>query len=146
MQSGVYAITSPSGRRYIGSSVNIAGRWRGHICDLRAQRHHSSVLQKTYDKYGEAALIFTVLEYCAPDALLLREQHYIDATPKAVRYNVCTTAGNRLGMTHTPEARAQMSATRKGRKLPPEWRERLAQLNRERARRRPSFENACDNK
>lgn len=133
MQSGIYQIASPSGNVYIGSAKNIKTRWRGHLCDLRARRHHSSVLQRTFDKYGESALVFSVIEYCAVDILLVREQFYIDAVPKEKRYNVCETAGNRLGMFHTEEAKAKMSETRKGRKLNPEWAAKLAEYNRARA-------------
>lgn len=45
MTSGVYAITNTAtGKRYIGSAVNIKKRWREHLHNLRKNKHHSKKL------------------------------------------------------------------------------------------------------
>lgn len=59
---GVYRITCIGNSQiYIGSSVNIKERWQQHIALLRGNRHSSSYLQNSYNKYGEDSLKFEVL-------------------------------------------------------------------------------------
>jgi hypothetical protein len=79
--SGVYAIRhAASGRACVGSSSNIGGRWRLHRSLLRRGVHHSPRLQRTWDKYGEAAFEWVVLEQSLDPGLLYgREQVFLDA-------------------------------------------------------------------
>lgn len=45
--NGIYRITNlPTGRFYIGSAVNVERRWKRHVYDFKAQRHHNSKLQR----------------------------------------------------------------------------------------------------
>ncbi len=75
---GVYAITHRvSGRRYIGSSIDVAGRWSRHLRYLR-NRRHQRLLQRAWDKYGADAFDFTVVELCSVKELRVREQAWID--------------------------------------------------------------------
>lgn len=55
---GIYKIESPSGRFYIGSSVNVRKRINVHKRDLRLRRHINSVLTAAADKYGVENLKF----------------------------------------------------------------------------------------
>ena len=61
--SGVYKITSPNGRIYIGSSVNIEERFRtyGRFHCKRQIRLYNSLV-----KYGPENHIFEILEKCGP--------------------------------------------------------------------------------
>lgn len=126
MTSGVYAITNTiNGHRYIGSAVNVANRWGHHRPALRQGRHHSSHLQRAWNKYGESAFRFTVLEECEPEELIAAEQSWLDAF--LPEYNIARVAGSNLGVPCTEEKRAKLSATNmghlgwsKGRKMPPE--------------------------
>ena len=97
----------------MGSSVNIQKRWKAHIRDLRANRHHSPYLQRAWNKYGEACFQFTVLEECKEEELLSKEQIYIDCGIS--EYNLCKIAGNTRGRQHTDEAKKKMSEHRRGR-------------------------------
>lgn len=117
--SGVYKITLiEDGRCYIGSSVDIANRWYRHHADLNNGVHHSIYLQRVWDKYGSMLFRFEIIEVCEVDRLLVREQSWMDAlTPS---FNSIPVAGSRLGTTHTPEARAKISAANTGRKQSPE--------------------------
>ena len=77
--SGVYAITHPtSGRAYVGSSKDILARFGEHQRSLRRGAHHSSYLQKAWDKYGNESFHFGVLEYCSEAECIDREQYWID--------------------------------------------------------------------
>jgi group I intron endonuclease len=65
-------------------------------------------------KYGYSGFKLEILEYCAPEKCLEREQYYIDKlNPK---YNVLLTAGSPRGRQHTKEARKLMSEAKKGNK------------------------------
>ncbi len=74
---GIYAITTPNGTQYIGSSIKIERRWHEHRSTLRHGKHHSDRLQAAWAKHGNA-LRFEVLEECAEHELNAREQAWID--------------------------------------------------------------------
>ena len=114
--SGVYKIEHvPSGRVYIGSAVNIRRRLHIHRCDLRLNRHHSSKLQRAWDKYGEAEFACTVLLQCDKTELLANEQRFLDSMSAVLTgFNCNPTAGSWLGRKHSPEARAKLSALKTG--------------------------------
>ncbi len=123
-RSGVYFIRNgTTGKIYIGSTVLLQKRLGEHRKALRAGRHHSVLLQRAFDKYGEADFLFGVLVICDPADCLLYEQIFLDhfrsATPQN-GYNICPTAGNSLGRPVTPELRANMSRAKKGVPQPPE--------------------------
>jgi group I intron endonuclease len=123
--SGIYAIRSEvNGRTYIGSAIDIASRWRQHRSDLRKGKHHSIHLQRAWDKYGEEAFEFVVLEECPVDFLLEREQYYMDQCDDS--YNCYPVAGSPLGVTRSLETRQKMSATRMGRKHSDESRYKMS--------------------
>lgn len=89
---GIYKITNTANEKfYLGSSIQANRRWRQHKDDLRHGRHHSVILQRAWDKYGEATFSFEILELCERDNLLEREQHYMDALKP--HYNVEKKAG-----------------------------------------------------
>lgn len=141
---GIYAITSPSGKRYIGSSTRIRDRWTTHRNALRQGTHHSPALQAAFIKYGEDALRFEIIETCIPADLIAREQAHIDAYNFRDLYNVAPKAYSCLGVVRseetkarvaaakrnqTPETLAKISAALKGRKLPPHQVEALRRLH-----------------
>ena len=79
MISCVYQILNlVTGDMYIGSSVNYKERWCRHRKDLRAGRHHSKYLQRSWIKYGEASFEFRVLEFCSSDLIREQENYWLD--------------------------------------------------------------------
>lgn len=117
---GIYAISNKtSGKAYVGSALCLRQRWRTHRILLRRGAHHSIKLQRAWNKYGEAAFSFVVLEPVADESVLItREQAWFDgAYVPEMGYNIAPVAGNCAGMKHSPETRAKMSAAQKGRKL-----------------------------
>jgi group I intron endonuclease len=71
MLSGIYSIThKESGRKYIGSSVDIARRWNSHRSSLNRGVHENAYLQNAWNKYGSEAFLFEVIEIGVPAELL----------------------------------------------------------------------------
>ena len=62
--SGIYFIRNIlSNKVYVGSSSNIYRRWTTHKRELKAGKHHSILLQRSFDKHGENAF-----EYCLAES------------------------------------------------------------------------------
>jgi len=59
----IYAIRErTTGRQYIGSSVDVADRWRHHRWRLKANIHHCAYLQNAWNKHGADSFEFLILE------------------------------------------------------------------------------------
>lgn len=111
MKSGIYRITSPTGRMYIGQSKNIRKRWYNYNClDCVNQRK----LYNSLKKHGPKAHKFEVLLRCPVKQLNEAEKYYIakyDTYYTELGMNL--TAG---GDSHeiTPETRKKMSLAMMG--------------------------------
>ncbi len=76
--SGIYLIRNTVNNKiYIGQSKNIKWRWMKHRCELRGNRHANVHLQNAWNKYGEKAFVFEVVEEYAPKNLNDREVYWI---------------------------------------------------------------------
>jgi group I intron endonuclease len=121
----IYRIVNVSnGHCYVGSETKHGSRWRNHLYRLRNKKHHSVILQRAFNKYGDNSFRFEIIEEVEGDnaALLTREQHYIDTLNP--EYNCCRIAGNTSGIKRTDEHRAKISLSLKkaiaeGRRLKP---------------------------
>ena len=70
MKSGIYLIENTINKKvYVGSSNDIANRFRCHRFHLKNGTHGNSYLQNSFNKYGEEAFSFTILEYCDVEKL-----------------------------------------------------------------------------
>ncbi len=119
--AGVYSIKClPTGKVYIGSSRDITKRWERHRGELRQGKHHSDHLQRSWDKHGEAAFQFDVVEIVAdPKQRIPREQFWMDhyqAYQPDHGYNCNPKAGSNLGRTFSEQARRNMAAAHRGKK------------------------------
>lgn len=115
MPSGVYKITcSVTGKVYVGSAVNLYRRWHAHhLPELRGNYHVNKYLQAAWNKYGEAAFGFTVLEEVPVADLINCEQRWINKLQSANRrhgFNLCAVAASSLGTKHTAATKAKMAA------------------------------------
>ena len=113
----VYSITNyVNGNTYIGSSVDFEARKRQHLCDLRANAHHSIILQNSYNKHGEAAFMFQVIEEVEYNDIMdirVVEQKWIDFFNPF--YNILNNSINPyLGRKVTEETRIKMSKSHTG--------------------------------
>lgn len=111
-QSGIYTITSPSGKQYVGSAVNFQRRWKKHRQEMRDGSHHNQPLGHAFKKYGLEQLEFSVLLLCRKEDLVLFEQRAIDILKP--QYNMCRVAGNCLGLVHSEETIAKRAASNRG--------------------------------
>ena len=76
---GIYKIINRvNGKYYVGSSWNLDIRWKRHSVALRGNRHFNNHLQRAWNKYGQNAFEFIVIERCSEDDLLNVEQRYLD--------------------------------------------------------------------
>lgn len=117
LTTGVYVIRNlVNGKVYVGSTCStFQSRWADHRKSLRGKFHANRHLQRAWDKYGEAAFEFSVLEECPveKDRLLALEQYYIDllkASNRLYGYNICPTAGSVLGLIRSDETKEKDAA------------------------------------
>lgn len=128
----VYKITCvENGKFYIGSTVRKTQRWARHRRELRRNVHKNKNMQASWNKYGEAAFLFEVIEEVATDVELMQaEQRWIDQNyghPNCFNHNKFADAPWRglsgpgtpmYGKTLSPESRAKLSAALAGDKHP----------------------------
>jgi group I intron endonuclease len=77
----VYQIVCCStGKRYIGSSKKVEGRWNAHRKALRSGGHSSPHFQRSWDKYGEDDFHFGVVVLCTEEEQRQLEQHWLTAS------------------------------------------------------------------
>jgi len=110
---GIYKITSPTGRIYIGQSVNIEKRKRKYVilsCKGQPRLYRSLV------KYGFSKHIFEVVEECTLGELNNRERHWQDFydVTGSIGLNIRLTQTNDKSGYCTQELRDKVSKGNKG--------------------------------
>jgi group I intron endonuclease len=129
---GIYLIRNTVNNHcYVGQSIDIENRWIVHLSYLRKGYKVSPIIKNAYEKYGEEALSFEVIEYCLPEQLNEREQYYMDTLKP--EYNIAKIAGSSRGIKRSKETLVKMSAAlkgipskRKGKQLPEEHKQKIA--------------------
>jgi group I intron endonuclease len=149
--TGIYCIRRIN-RRYIGSAVDIKHRWRTHRWQLNAGIHANTHLQRAWNKYGEAAFTFEVLEVCVKSFLRECEQQWLDTYSPASLYNTCLESKTRAGYKMTDAQRTAVSARMRGntnalgRKNPPETLQRMSEAAKKRGYNRPGYRHSAETK
>lgn len=141
MICGVYKIEFPDGRFYIGSSINIERRVRGHHSDLRRRIHKNYRMQRAFNKHE--TMVGKELLVCLENDLIFYEQICMNNLKPTL--NLAVIAGREAaGRIVSAETRAKQSKARKGRvgtrlgsKASPETLEKLRQSH---LRYKPSAE------
>lgn len=105
--AGIYRIDGPNDCVYIGSSANVHKRCGGHRDDLNRGCHHSTFMQRAWNKYGKNRFVFSVIELVSDvDVLINIEQLWLDilftSLDRDKIYNTCPTAGSSIGIIRTP--------------------------------------------
>jgi group I intron endonuclease len=110
---GIYKITNPKGKVYIGQSKNIENRFKIHLRESNLQKKNK--LYNSFKKYGAENHTFEIVEECALEDLNRLEEYY------GTKYNVLEEGLNhRLGNgkwhlnTLTVDHRAKISEAMKG--------------------------------
>lgn len=88
---------------YIGSSIDVKKRWNRHKRDLFKGKHHSIILQRAWDKYGENNFEFIILE--ETEKLIDRENYYLLLLEPV--YNICRSAYSTTGREYKEETRVK---------------------------------------
>lgn len=128
MKSGVYQIVNLlNGKRYVGSAVWLHRRWKDHIKRLRRGHHRNAHLQNAFDRYGETAFLFSILEMVEIQSLTRREQYYLDTLQP--EYNILPIAGSNLGYRHTAKTLRRMSKALKGRVCSEETKQKISRAH-----------------
>lgn len=118
--TGVYCWENQVNQKvYVGGAYeSLEGRKEGYLKAFAKGRCHNRYLLNAWLKYGAENFVWKVLERCHPDDVEDRENFWLAKTrayDKKCGYNICKVAGSRLGVKHTEEACAKMSASKKGR-------------------------------
>ena len=120
---GIYKITSPSGKVYIGQSINIEKRWEQH------RNENNWKYYKLYDsfrRYGAGNHTFEVVRECLKEDLNKLERYYQD------KFNVLEEGLNHLLQESdeapkilSEETKRKIGEASKGRKLSEEHKRKL---------------------
>lgn len=97
---GIYKITNPKGKIYIGQSINIEKRSRSYS---KLQCKGQLKLYNSLTKYGFSEHIFEVVEECSVEKLNERERHWQDY------YNVLSKNGLNCNLTKAGNISGQQS-------------------------------------
>lgn len=118
--TGIYALFNfVTNKIYIGQAVIIYKRWKNHRIALDCNTHTNRYLQSAYNKDGQFAFIYYVLEECSVEELTIREQHWMDFYQSYNRefgYNLAPAADSNVGLKHSEETIEAWSKQRKGKK------------------------------
>lgn len=123
-KSGIYGILNIKNyKMYVGSTKGIKSRWAHHTSILLSNKHHSSKLQKAWNKYGQESFVFFILEHCNEIDLIKKEQFYLDSLNP--NYNILKIAGSSVGRKISKEHRDLLSKLKKGVPLSEKHRENM---------------------
>lgn len=114
--TGVYCIeNTENGKKYVGLAKNIKARWHGHRTRLRNNTHPNRHLQAAWNKYGEGAFSFYVLEEVAEVDLDDTEIKWIKRLDTFENgYNLTEGGGGQSGRHLTDEEKRHLSEINKG--------------------------------
>jgi group I intron endonuclease len=135
---GIYKITSPSGKIYIGQSIDIKRRFR-YYNNLKCKQQPK--LYNSFLKYGVDAHKFEIIELCMQKYLNNMERYYQE------KYNTVNSGLNLLYVKsdhfsggHSEESKKKISETLKGRPISENTRAALLLSNKTRVLSAESIE------
>jgi group I intron endonuclease len=113
--AGVYILQNKlNGKRYVGSSINLASRLRSYFYTGLGSSNYGMVIYWALLKHGcdNFSLTVILLPNASKEAVLALEQYCIDTLRPD--YNVSPTAGSSAGLKHTPEHNDQIRISMMG--------------------------------
>ena len=129
MARGIYKIINVINNKfYVGSAVDLKRRKTRHYSELRTGKHKNRHLQSAWNKHGENAFVFVVVEEAKDmDDLLVMENRWLkDHVGKSYCYNIGIDATAPMlgkakelsptwGYSHTEDAKQKISEASKAR-------------------------------
>ncbi len=127
LNSGIYQITGPEGKVYVGQAQDFNDRFTYHRSDLKYNRHHCPPLQDAYNKHGKGAFSFEPLMCFELADLTDAEQFVIHALwDTGILYNVVRYVKQPMrGRKMSPEAIEKARLSHVGSKRSDETKERI---------------------
>lgn len=134
---GIYRILcTKNGRYYYGSSIDLMARWNQHKKLLKKNNHHNNILQNHWNKYGELAFVFEIVEHVSKEILKNVEDEYLCKYVGSSNCMNIMTSSNNLpsntgfaGKYHSEETKKKISIAMKGRKHSEETKQRIGMAN-----------------
>lgn len=124
---GIYKITSPSNRVYIGQSIDIERRFR-HYKRLACKEQVK--IYNSFLKYGVDAHAFEVLELCDTEDLNNRERYYQDLYDSVANgLNLLYVKSEHFNGGHSEESKKKISDSLTGRTLSEEHKYKIGLNN-----------------
>jgi group I intron endonuclease len=127
---GIYKITSPNNKIYIGRSIDIEKRFKQYKTFNKSNNSQIKLI-RSFNKYGIENHIFEIIEECIFEDLNIKERYWQDY------YNVISEHGLNLVLTRTDEkptvfskeTRDKMSLAHKGKKKKPFTKQHIENLS-----------------
>jgi group I intron endonuclease len=146
---GIYKITSPVGRIYIGQSRDVEHRFKRYL-SMHESNSTQTRLHRSFKKYGVSSHTFEVIEHCNFSELNERERYWqdfynvlskngmncilqeTDSLPKVYTKETLTKISGKnhwfYGKNHSDESKKKMSQAAKRRVVSDETRQKLSSI------------------
>ena len=124
---GIYKITSPSKKVYIGQSIDIQKRFKQYKSLYKSKGQIA--LHNSFVKYGIDKHKFEVLSECEESELNDKERYYQDVFSVIGKNGLnckLTKSSDRNGK-HSEETKIKMSEAKKGKKMPEDSKKKLSE-------------------
>jgi len=122
---GIYKLTAPDGRCYIGSSICIEARLRGHWRLLANGKHYNGRLQRAWNVHKH--FDYEVVECCDRASLKEREQAWMDKLQSYLPFWGFNVERNAQNQPLSSDTRRKVSEARMGMRFSVEHRRRLSE-------------------
>jgi len=124
---GIYKITSPSGKIYIGQSIDIYKRTANYRC---GHCKNQTYLYHSIKKYGWEAHSFKIINVCEPEELAKLEKYYVDLFDTFnSQYGLNVKDGGGESGKMAEETKRKIGIKSKGRKFSDEVKKRIGYLS-----------------
>lgn len=95
LMGGLYEIrNTATGKVYVGVAQDFRKRFYRHRYELRHDRYHCLYLQRAWNKYGETAFDFVIIEECEMIEALLLEQERLQDLSNLYNVSPCSSGGD----------------------------------------------------
>ncbi len=126
---GIYKITSPSGKIYIGQSVDCHERFLQHKSNARRRVQKNIKLYNSISKNGWEAHSVEIIRECKKEELNYWEKYYVDLFQTFnTKHGLNLKDGGGNFVKFSDETKKKIGAKSKGRKKPEGWGERHSEM------------------